>query len=384
MKIRMTTPLLVTISLLAAAFSTGSPVFLAASLLLIGLMGSSVLGVWLAARSLTISGGLEDHTVNRGEDVTLDITVRHRGFIPIAPLALEMTATPDLPEQTLHVDASPGHDARVTLPFHASHVGVSAPGVKAVTVSDLFGFVSVRKTPQLRGGELLVLPLPFEVEGLYYAAGDSDAETMARATEDITSPADVRTYQQGDAMKKIHWKLSMRKQELLVRRFEEPVLPDALVLMDCSAPPGQSSPEAEADLRDALLETTASVMQQAMATDHAARIPLYGEHPMELEKAMGLPMILESLARVDFTASDRFERVLLLEMRRMRKVGCTVIIAARLNSRMVDVMMGMRRMGPYVRLYLVTHTPEDDQFMAMISKLQFAGVEVCYVKPVAL
>lgn len=50
-------------------------------------------------------------------------------------------------------------------------------------------------------------------------------ETLARATEDISNPSDLRTYAPGDPMKKIHWKQSLRKQELLVRRFEEPALP---------------------------------------------------------------------------------------------------------------------------------------------------------------
>ena len=136
------------------------------------------------------------------------------------------------------------------------------------------------------------------------------------------------------------------------------------------------------DVRDALLETAASVMSSQMATDHAVRLPLLGEHPVELDKAMGMPMILENLARVDFSETDRFERVLLLETRRMRKVGATVVISARLSSHMVDVMLRMRRMGPEMRLYLVTFTPDDPLVLPLISKLQQGEIEVCYVTPV--
>ena len=383
MKIRMTLPLLVTFALLTAAFSTGSPVFLTPAVLILLLCASSVLGVWRASRTLEVDSGLNGHVVQRGEDVTLTISVSWRGLIPIAPLQVEVAAGPDQLEQTLRLEESDGRSRRLTLDFHAAHVGVTSPSVKAVIISDLLGMVSCRIRPKAVGGELIVLPLPFDVGALTYEAGESAAETMARASEDISSPSDVRTYQQGDAMKKIHWKLSMRKQELMVRRFEEPVRPDALVLLDCSAPPRQYDETAELDVRDALLETAASVMQQNACTDHPAKLPLQGEHPIELDKGMGMPMILEALARVDFSASDRFERVLLLEMRRMRKVGCTVVISARLNSRMVDVMVAMRRMGPYVRLYLVTFTPGDETLLAMITKLQSAGVEVCYVTPVA-
>ena len=40
-------------------------------------------------------------------------------------------------------------------------------------------------------------------------------------------------------------------------------------------------------------------------------------------------------------------------------------------------------MGPYLRLYLVTFTPEDPALLPLISKLQQGLVEVCYVTPVS-
>ncbi len=382
MKMHLTWPTVVVLALLLAAFSTGSPIFLTAAVLIVLLVAFSFLGVWQAARTLEVHSDLSGRSVQRGESVMLTVTVKHRGIIPIAPMLLELYATPDTPETAVRLKDAPGRTQKLTLPFHAAHVGVSSPGVKSCTVEDLFGLFAVTKQPKAAQSELLVLPLPFQVEQLTFAPGDSGLETMARATEDVTNPSDIRAYMPGDALKKIHWKLSARKRELVVRRFEEPVLPDALVLMDCSPPPSWGHPEAEADVRDSLLETAASVMNSQMATDHAVRLPLLGEHPVELDKAMGMPMILENLARVDFSETDKFERVLLLETRRMRKVGATVVISARLSSHMVDVMIRMRRMGPIVRLYLVTFTPDDPMVLPLISKLQQGQIEVCYVTPV--
>ena len=379
---RIALPVTIAAALLVAALSTGSAVFFGASLLVWALIVLGFLGVWWSARTLTITARLTDTTVQRGEDVALEIRLKNGGFIPIAPLTVEVAAGPDRPAQTLKLEGVPGRTRTLTLNFHAAHVGVTSPGVKRVVISDLLGMFMVEKTPSVQGGELIVLPLPFDVGELTYAAGDSGTESMARAAEDITSPADVRTYQPGDAMKKIHWKLSMRKQELMVRRFEAPVMPDALVLLDCSRPPRTADDNAQLDLRDALLETAASVMQQNIQTEHPAKLPIHGDHPIELDKGMGMPVILEALSRVDFSAPDKFERMLMLEMRRMRKVGCTVVVSARLNSRMVDVMTAMRRMGPYLRLYLITFDPDDQTKLPMISKLQSAGIEVCYVTPV--
>ena len=381
---RIALPLIIAAALTVAALSTGSSVFLMGALLVWLMMAAGFLGVWWAAKTLTITSLLTDTTVQRGEDVALQIGVKYAGFLPIAPLMAEIAARPDRPAQTLRLNGLPGKEQKLTLNFHAAHVGVTSPGVKKIVISDLLGMFTVEKLPQVQGGELIVLPLPFDVGALTYAAGDSGTESMARASEDVTSPADVRAYQPGDAMKKIHWKLSVRKQELMVRRFEAPVMPDALVLLDCSRPPKTADENAQLDLRDALLETAASVMQQNIQTEHPAKLPIHGDHPIELDRGMGLPVILEALARVDFSAPDKFDRMLMLEMRRMRKVGSTVIISARLNSRMVDVMVAMRRMGPTMRLYLVTFDPDDPTKLPLISKLQSAGIEVCYVTPVQL
>ena len=386
-KLHLTLPILVTLTLLTAAFSTGSPIFLMPALLVILLCGSGVYGVFRASATLAVASDASAQRVQRGEDITLDVRVSRRGWIPLAPMWLELSGVSGSsasPSGTQMVQLRPTHTQTLTLSFHAAHVGAIHPGIQSVTIADFFGVCTIRQQPQTCGGELLVLPQLFDIAPLRLSSGEMGMEAMARASEDVTNPTDVRSYQPGDPMKKIHWKLSARKQEALVRRFEDPIQPDALVLLDCAPPPRQGTAEDDADLRDALIETAASVMVQAAKSEHPARLPLLGAHPVELDKDMGLKMLLENLARADFSNPEPFAKVLLLETRRMRKVGCTVVITAQLDSQMVDVMLSMRRMGPNVHLYLVTQTPEDAALLPMIRKLQEAGVEVGYVKPLPM
>ena len=168
--------------LLLAAFSTGNVIFLTGALLLVICIVLGLISVWQAARTLAVETRLADRVVKRGEDVMLEITVRHQGILPIAPLTVHLAATPDAPEAELTLRDMPGKRQRLQLPFHASHIGVSRPGIKAVTVRDLFGLFSVTKPPETEGAELIVVPTPFEVDDLAFAPGDSGLETMARAT----------------------------------------------------------------------------------------------------------------------------------------------------------------------------------------------------------
>ncbi len=373
----------VILSCLLAAFSTGSKIYLLFAVLMAVMAFFAILSVRLAGRSASVSHSLSSQRVQRGETVTLEVSVKHRGFLPIAPITLTLLSAPGEAPVITRLPYAGRRTQRLSYRFASAHVGVFPAGVVNCLVEDVFGFFSRTMKPDVPPLDLMVLPLPFDVDKLSFSPGDMGMETLARAREDPTTPSDVRSYQPGDPMKKIHWKLSMRKRELLVRRFEEPALPDALVLLDCAPPslPEKSKPQAMAFLQDTLLETAASVVLSHMRSDHPVRLPLLGKRPMEYDKSMGVPALLEGLARLDFSQTERFERVLLLETRRMRRTGATVIITTRLNSTVADMIIRIRRMGPTVRLYLVTFTPEAPNILPLISRLQQNTVEVCYVTP---
>ncbi len=381
MKLRLGLPLAIFLMLLTVAVCTGSQLFLLLSILILIVVAGAVLAVLWAASTLDVDGELSAETVQRGDDPVLTLRMRHRGMIPVAPLLLELSDPAGNREREIRLKNMPHRLQSLRLPIHAAHVGVFSVGLHACTVEDLLGLVRKRIPLRQTSFEMVVLPRTFDVEPLKLAPGDPGSELMARATEDLNAPSDTRSYQPGDAMKKIHWKLSLRKGELMVRKFDEPILQDVLILMDCSRPPSWGHPQAEADLRDALLETTASVLTAQHATDHQIRLPLLGSHPVDVEKSMGLPIALDYLSRVDFSETDRFERVLTMESRRLRKVGCVVVVAARLNIPMVDIMTRMHRSGPNIRLYLVTFAPEDESVLTLIARLKQSGIEVSYVTP---
>ena len=350
MKLKLTLPLSVFFLLLTVSLCTGSQLFLLLSILILLIAMSSILAVFWASATLEAEGELSVETVHRGEDVTLSLRIRHRGILPVAPLRLELSDPAGSMDREIRLKNAPHRLQSLKLPFSASHVGVFSVGLRACAVEDLLGLVVKRVPLPKTDFELVVLPRTFDIDPLKLAPGDPGSELMARATEDLNAPADIRSYQPGDPMKKIHWKLSLRKGELMVRKFDEPVLQDVLILMDCSRPPSWGHSQAEADLRDALLETTASVLTAQHHTDHHIRLPLLGSRPVDVDRNIGLPLALDYLSRVDFSETDRFERVLSMESTRLQKVGCVVVVAARLNIHMVDIMIHAQGRAEYPSL----------------------------------
>lgn len=382
MRVRLSIPLALLSAMLMIALSTGSPLFFMLAALIVVLIVSEFAAVFWASGTLKVSAEISETSVCRGQEATLLLRISHHGWFPIAPVRLSLASMTGQDFREIRLRSQPGRRQSLRMPLKARHVGVFSSGIESCTVEGLLGIVSRKKATPDSLFRLIVLPQTFSTEPLTLSPGDPGSDIMSRATEDLNAPSDVRSYQPGDPMKKIHWKLSLRKDELLVRTFDEPILQDVLILMDCSRPPSWGNQKAEDDLRDALLETAASVLSDQLKAGYNFRLPLLGTAPADPDQNMSLALSLDNLARVDFSAVDRFERVLIMESRRLRKVGCVVVITARLNYAMVDVMIRMHRMGPNLRLYLVTFAPDDPDVLPLIGRLRHAGIEVDYVSPI--
>ena len=367
--------------LLTSALSTGSKLMFILALMVALTVLVSLISVMWAAGTIRITAEMEDQTVYRGDHTTLVLGVSHSGWIPIAPVILELPSMSGGECRRIRLKDHPGHVQSLRMPIDATHVGIYTSGIQTCIIEDLLGLFQRVIRPDETVYSLTVLPRTFDVDPAAMAPGDPGSELMARANEDLSAPSDIRAYQPGDAMKKIHWKLSIRKRELIVRKFEEPLMQEVLILMDCSRPPFRGNPQAEADIRDALLETAASVFSAQMKTDHEIRMPLTGSRPAEADRSIGTTIAMKYLAGVDFSETDRFERVLQMESSRMNKVGFVAVVTARLNYAMVDIMIRIHRAGPNMRVYLVTYTPDDINVLPLISRLQQSEIEVASVTP---
>jgi len=324
---------------------------------------------------------LSSASVPRGEKVTLRVGAEHRCPLPVSGMRGVFLYNGQ--EQEYLFPARPFRAQERRLPMDARHVGVYDAGLKDLTVSDIFGLFRFR-VPIRDTSALTVLPRPFDIDKPRMILGDEGNAALARTQEDYNAPDDVRAYRTGDAMKRIHWKLSSRKRELLVRRFETPAPPDTLILLDCDEPRGgENVNEGKACLRDAMCETAVAVARMQMEDGSPVRLPMYGKQANEFssDQAEGLAMLQEMLAAQPFGGGEDFARVLNLELRRMRRTGAAVIITTRLDAQVVEGVTHIRRMGPSARLYLVTYTPEAPEYQPYVARLQHHLVEVCYVTP---
>ena len=364
------------------ALSLGNALYAYMALLLALLLAYGLVSCLWALFSVSFDQRLTPEKAARGEICTLTARARCGCPLPLGPMKAVFSYGGQEEEYVFPTGLMKNSIKTLSVP--ARHVGQFDAGVKRLEVCDLFGLFRMPVGIGKNTGAVTVLPRPFDIEKPRLTLGEDGSVALARSQEDYNAPEDVRPWRPGDAMKRIHWKLSSRKREILVRRFETPAPPDTLILLDCDTPlGGENVPEGEEKLVDALCETAVAVARMQMEDGSPVRLPMYGKRANEFasDQAEGLALLQEMLAMQPFGGGEDFARVLNLELRRMRRTGATVIITTRLNARIVEAVSHIRRMGPSARLYLATFTPEAETYQPFVAQLQHHLVEVCYVTP---
>ncbi len=369
------------VMLLLCALSTRGALFWLLFWTMDAMLVLGLVSVLWTSRTFTLRCKLSAERVPRGAKVDLTVRLRHMCPLPVAALRLTISAAADFGEYELSVPASPFIYNDISQALYCPHVGPYPASVSAVRIEDVFGLFRAKRKIKDGSMGLIVEPLVYQMEAPAFSPGDSDQDiAMARAFQDATLPVDVRAYQPGDELKKVHWKLSMRRQEILVRVFEQPMRPDALLLVDCAppeAPVGADAANAAAAVRDAITEAAASVAAAALSAGAPVRMPLLADPPQDVkaDKPEEIHAVTDALGRLTFNAAQQFERVLLLETRRLRRAGSTTIVTSRMNPIIADMVLRIRRMGPKVRVLLAADCERED-VAQVVTRLMQNDVEV--------
>ncbi len=364
--------------MLLTALSVSSPgVFLLGVVALLAWL-LSLAGVLLATASFRLAQRCDLREVSRGGACPYHLRVSLFAPLPIAPLSLRV-ALPSSRVSDFLLPARPFGATQSDNEFPCPHVGVFEIGALSVAFSDVFGLFSLRRAVKSPRLPVMVLPVPRDAQPLATSPGEGESTRIQRALSDRTTPADTRPWQEGDELKRVHWKLSMRRRELMVHTYETPQRPDALILLDVAPPPFSGALRAAAV--DALTETCAGVLAALLDQHRIARLPLSGDQARELsgQEPQALPAMLQALAQQPFDTPCDFARVLLLASRRMQRTGSTAILTACLTPQVAEHIIALSRMGPKTRVYLVAPQPLAQQQEQLLHLLATCGVETEHV-----
>ena len=173
-----------------------------------------------------------DHV--EGDDVVVALELRHAG--PLRP------ATLPLLERISRVGDVEVRLRRAGTKLTGRYVLRSLPRGRYVVesttaiVEDPFGLARA-DVPLRAGGAILVYPRLVELEGVFSESGayGHDGRRLLLRRPSGFDLHSVRPYEQGESLRRVHWKSTARRGELMVKDLEDTPRDEVAVLLDAAA-----------------------------------------------------------------------------------------------------------------------------------------------------
>ena len=335
---------------------------------LLCLFGTGLLCVLSARLTVRLRQRFPRPEAARRETVPLLLTMSLHALLPVADPEAE-AVRPDGKSSWYKLRVSRWGTSDIAIPFVFPHVGRYEARVLRTVIADAAGLFRIRVSLRQAPSSLLVLP----------REGAADSPTLPGRRR-IGGPADperdepdrLREFLPGDGLRRVHWKLSARRGELVVRTPERKRDTDLVVAFSVS---GEDSRETF----DALSEACFAFLFSAVSRGGRLRL-LLPSGALDFPSASGadLPLLRRALAEAAGARAVPLSRLLSRAAFSVRLPDAVAAFAAHPAATDADLLLRLRADGVPVLLTAPAGEPETAE-SPILARLRAEGAEVRFV-----
>lgn len=234
-------------------------------------------------------------------------------------------------------------DAKV----YCKYRGTYPVGVKSVSVTDFLGLFTITY-PMRDQIRLTARPriLPLERLAVSLEQKDPKSNISAAAKLQEQPDAELRSYQRGDSLKRIHWKNSARAGELLVRRQMPDELYETVLMMDLVRT--QETGEARYRTEDNIVEAALAFVHHYYEKNIPVKIVyMQGWETKEIlvDAGTGFEGFYDLCADLSFNAEKGLDEVWKEYAGRAGSHAAFIVITERMNESLKNRVEEYRRIG---------------------------------------
>ena len=213
----------------------------------------------------------------------------------ICQLEFHNTLTGEKKLQILEIPIRAKGSSKGQLQMMSAHCGYIRMEVKTTVLTDCFGFLPV-KCNLKANRKVDILPDIFQTQVSLQVSNVASVEeenwSQEWNGEDYAEVFALRDYVEGDSLKQIHWKLSSKKNVLLVKEGSLPITKSILVFWD------KNVMEANPKEMDTMAEVVASISQSVMEMGIPFTLGWTEETGCVLEEIQSEDALIQALPRM--------------------------------------------------------------------------------------
>ncbi|HBP37363.1 MAG TPA: hypothetical protein DD640_01220 [Clostridiales bacterium] len=329
----------------------------------------------LAGRRLRAGQELAEPVVERGQPTGLGVHLTQDGWISFSELKVTVSRPGESGQPVFQRHRLPllaGRTANLTCAIRCQHRGRYLAGIRSIRSRDLLGLFYIplfnRQKRRQSDRELIVLPRPAplpDIEKLASKLADWQHQQTLQTGEDIDAVASLRSHRPGDSLKRTHWKVSARLNQIMIKEFDNPIQREGLLILDLfwsgGACPEPFNPD-WLDLGDYFTDRAAYLIDTVLESGNQLRAVAYHSDG-RLEQRASTPadqrQMRIMLAGLQMTNGWPADQVLEMEAGQGKPVWFVLMLTTRLSLATAERLFQLQNHGLLVWLFLIDEQPDS-------------------------
>lgn len=233
----------------------------------------------ITKKMLSVEFAVKNRSAAKNEPFDIQLCLENRSIFPVgkaeAIIEYYNIFNNQINNIELHFPVQPRNSQCLTFQLSSKFCGIIKIRSAYITIFDplrIFKFKIGKNICK----NIAILPEGHDISGIVSSSDRPNDESSVyseyRSGDDPSEVFDLREYGQGDKLNRIHWKLSSKKDEFIVKEYSLPVDSPAAVFLDLHC---NENSEYTLPLYDTLLESLVSISQLLLENERIHTIIYY-------------------------------------------------------------------------------------------------------------
>ncbi|MBR6102758.1 MAG: DUF58 domain-containing protein [Ruminococcus sp.] len=217
-------------------------------------------------RKISVSFERGELNALKGASVPVNIVITNRSRLPVPNCIITLKYSTDLTGHSeklnIHSPIFPNNTQVLTAKFAYKHYGCLKLEITKVKIFDILRVIRcrIKSKRSLTTSKVIVFPNHIPIENRINDYSDLGLESeffsKSKKGDDPSEIFNIHEYAEGDKISRIHWKLSAKQNEMMVKDYSLPITNGVLIAADFSH---MTSNAGELDTFDAIIDSVAAL-----------------------------------------------------------------------------------------------------------------------------
>lgn len=301
---------------------------------------------------------VDQRIVVKGDVITYTYEISNHTKLLFCPMTIKFTDSKILFKDTVLGDEDefilyPDEVKKAVKKVDCRYRGSYNIGIQSVSIRDFFNLFTI-KFKSIENPKILVYPKIRELvqANKYSSLIESTESIVSKTKKDPSIFSNVRDYQSGDPLKSIHWKLSAKQGELMVKENEGNINSRTKIIINCDSLP--FSFEQNIVMQDYIIECVVATIKYLLENNTPIYLSYYKFDSQFISGSTNndFGQFYNALANMMFSGKE-FINIMKKELGSFKQYASVMIFTPYITKELSEYIILNRTKIPDINVYII-------------------------------